>query len=918
MLTEDWLKNHVLKVLFFLSFLLYSNTIPNEYCLDDELVTQNHRLTSKGIAAIPEILEEPYYKDDMGYSYGYRPVTLIFFAVTHEIWGENPHAEHLINALLYACLVVLFFVFIRKLFPHLEFWPAFFAAVFFAVYPPHTEVVASLKNRDELLSFLGGLAAGVFLFNEAMNPIKAAVFAILAFAFGVYSKNSIILFPVLFSWIVFLIQRQADLRLLVFGIPAILLSAYQLEGIKGVQWYGFVAVSILSVLLPYRQLIRKKIGLLIHSSRFQKLIGLGNSGSSLGVEEKTRPIPFKLFITTIPLWLVLGYVMPVPAAVLLIITSAFAYLLFFKSPGSVWFPLSMLLAWVLLYHHRYFSSDIIDLLGPGFLMLIARNLRKPVSAPVWMLLTLFSFSLMDSGYITNPTELLGYALVLLIFWLAIHKQGKTISWLPSLLLFLGWLLEWQSPEKYSWEKRVWFYSGGLMGLSVLLSSLGRLSSRVVTAGSAVLIPFAVLYGLYSTSLPESDTSLKTRGLQDLRMAADRLPEAPVTIVSNRPLNEIEIPLGFQTSPDTLVATAAMITSSYLAKLVFPWPMACYYGYKTIVPLGPSDPQALMGYIGIALLAGIFLLALFKRNALLSAGSFWLILALLPYSNLIGRVPGMMADRYLLIPSAAFALMAAALLSRLLKHRLRQSTLWLTVVLLYALPASAITLFRNTEWKNHLSLLRADIETVPESVQVNNLLASHLIIQATKLPAGEAQNAVRREAEIYFAKAVELYPYFFNTWYDLGRTRFLLEEWEGALTAFNQAEKIKPDFPELQAYQAKSMCKIGLKYEQQGSFNQAMDWYEKAIFEDSICEMAYNSKAFLFFKQQKPEEAARCLQLGVKQVPESFDLNANLGKVYMQLQMADSALIWFKRALQIRPGDPQLQGVISSIESSLQP
>jgi tetratricopeptide (TPR) repeat protein len=163
-----------------------------------------------------------------------------------------------------------------------------------------------------------------------------------------------------------------------------------------------------------------------------------------------------------------------------------------------------------------------------------------------------------------------------------------------------------------------------------------------------------------------------------------------------------------------------------------------------------------------------------------------------------------------------------------------------------------------------------------------------------------------------------YPYFFNTWYDLGRTRFLLEEWEGALTAFNQAEKIKPDFPELQAYQAKSMCKIGLKYEQQGSFNQAMDWYEKAIFEDSICEMAYNSKAFLFFKQQKPEEAARCLQLGVKQVPESFDLNANLGKVYMQLQMADSALIWFKRALQIRPGDPQLQGVISSIESSLQP
>jgi hypothetical protein len=39
-------------------------TLLNDY----NLVTQNHRLTSKGISAIPEIYGSPYYKDDMGYS----------------------------------------------------------------------------------------------------------------------------------------------------------------------------------------------------------------------------------------------------------------------------------------------------------------------------------------------------------------------------------------------------------------------------------------------------------------------------------------------------------------------------------------------------------------------------------------------------------------------------------------------------------------------------------------------------------------------------------------------------------------------------------------------------------------------------------------------------------------------------------
>jgi hypothetical protein len=80
------------------------NSIPNDYNLDDELVTQNHRLTAGGISAIPDIFTEPYYKDKMGYSYEYRPMVLVSFAIEHEFFGDNPHVSHFFNVLLYALL----------------------------------------------------------------------------------------------------------------------------------------------------------------------------------------------------------------------------------------------------------------------------------------------------------------------------------------------------------------------------------------------------------------------------------------------------------------------------------------------------------------------------------------------------------------------------------------------------------------------------------------------------------------------------------------------------------------------------------------------------------------------------------------------------------------------------------------------
>ena len=95
-------------IVFAFSFLLFANSIPNDYNMDDELVTRNHRLTSQGISAIPKIFTSSYYQDDMGYAYEYRPLVLTTFAIEHQFFGERPHLSHFINVTLYAVACCLF------------------------------------------------------------------------------------------------------------------------------------------------------------------------------------------------------------------------------------------------------------------------------------------------------------------------------------------------------------------------------------------------------------------------------------------------------------------------------------------------------------------------------------------------------------------------------------------------------------------------------------------------------------------------------------------------------------------------------------------------------------------------------------------------------------------------------------------
>jgi protein O-mannosyl-transferase len=182
-------------VLFLFSFVLYGNTMKNGYSLDDLYVTYNNPVVKKGIAAIPQILSSRYInlnaEEGGTMNFGYRPLTKAMFAVEHQLFGENPGMSHLINILLYALTLTLLFSLLRRLMHAYPIWYPFLITMLWAALPVHTEVVASLKNREEILSFLFGLLAWrSFMKYAARNSYLALVSGALWFLLSLFTKPS--------------------------------------------------------------------------------------------------------------------------------------------------------------------------------------------------------------------------------------------------------------------------------------------------------------------------------------------------------------------------------------------------------------------------------------------------------------------------------------------------------------------------------------------------------------------------------------------------------------------------------------------------------------------------------------------------------------------------------------------------------
>jgi len=183
--------------LFFFAFILYANTFHHEYALDDSVAIIENKFTKQGIHGIPDLLTKDLFAGIYGKGLDigggrYRPLSLVTFALEYQFFGQNPHISHFINVLLYAITAVILMLLLLQMFPGKMLFN-FIVALLFIAHPLHTEVVANIKSRDELLCFIGFMLTLLFVLKYLkVEKLKYMIFACLSFIFALFSKESAI------------------------------------------------------------------------------------------------------------------------------------------------------------------------------------------------------------------------------------------------------------------------------------------------------------------------------------------------------------------------------------------------------------------------------------------------------------------------------------------------------------------------------------------------------------------------------------------------------------------------------------------------------------------------------------------------------------------------------------------------------
>jgi hypothetical protein len=117
------------------------------YVLDDTYAIRGNAALT-GWSSLGRVWLEQFGGDGGPFFGLYRPLTSTLFALLWNAGGKWPLWFHVMALLLHVAATLLVWALLRRA---LSSWPAFLAALWFAVHPVHVEAVANVTNTSEIL-----------------------------------------------------------------------------------------------------------------------------------------------------------------------------------------------------------------------------------------------------------------------------------------------------------------------------------------------------------------------------------------------------------------------------------------------------------------------------------------------------------------------------------------------------------------------------------------------------------------------------------------------------------------------------------------------------------------------------------------------------------------------------------------------
>jgi Tfp pilus assembly protein PilF len=425
---------------------------------------------------------------------------------------------------------------------------------------------------------------------------------------------------------------------------------------------------------------------------------------------------------------------------------------------------------------------------------------------------------------------------------------------------------------------------------------------------AVVFLLAQLPDVHSAAINTPINSLN----QGIRTADNSTAFNLVQFKQDRPINFVEQPISPRDPWTIKLGTSMVILLHYLEKVIVPFPLAFYYGYKFIEPQSISNPIPLLS-AGIYLLLISALIYFLRYNKTISLGIGIYLISVATFSNYFVFVPGIVADRFLLTASLGWCIIMPAALVRffnidITRERLKVSEFPKGFIYSFGIVLglySFMTISRNFDWKDYASLSKHDISYVENSSQAHNLLALNLMQKSYDIADPMAQKASRLEALGHFKKAVEIYPHFYNATYDIARVFNVLHENDSSIFYFKKALAIDSGNPNPALF-------IGQMLSEKQQYNEAIPYLQYAVAHTTGNYEAYDKLSFAYFRLNDYKQSIAVNIAAISKLPMQPEPYINIAHVYLAWQQTDSAKVYLQKALSISPGNTAAMQLLRQI------
>lgn len=819
-----------------LVLLVFGNTLRNGYNMDDDLVTQNHRFTSKGFAGLKDILVNSYYSNSSDIVFGYRPITHLTFAIEHQLLGESPFISHFINLLLYLISVWLLFNLLLRWFSDINIWIPVVAVFLFAVHPVHTEVVASIKNRDEILALLFALLSSIALHNYVISYrwyqlVQTIVFFIIA----LLSKKSVFPLIVVVPVAMYMLNpariKAIAMSSVLGAIPAAAIAA-------DFMWQKSVFIfSILCILYATAYVILQLYRHLDYTKHILQLL-------------YKSALYYVLVILLFALGFYLNDWIFYAAGILVYIASG-------SSRYQVYGFLMLLLNTALAVYYNDKNIVTIVLLQASYLAYLQFvSKTKDWKTIISILIALTAFVVIRHNY-----NIIFILVQLMLFYFLLNL--KSVYGLLFMVLSLVASFYYFSVSIYQWLLLILslFYVGKTyinrikeelnIHILILLFIITPLIVCVIKYDSSSNI----LHNVATAFIPSE---------QQVDIINPVSINKPDVLKEGRSLHYIENTLVAPHTPIETFCTGLVTLGEYLRLMIFPYELSFYYGYAKTYTAHISDFK-----FWISLVLHIILLILsvrgLRKNNIISIGILWYIVCILLFSNYIELVAGMVGERLSYTASVGFCIFTAAcVLGNTSSLNFKKPKSIEYVVVLVLIIFSIRTIFRNKEWKDSVTLMHNDIGHLEQSAQANRLLALNLLYAS-----GSEKNTVKsasmiNQAVINLEKSISIYPYFFNSQYELAKVYIGESNWIKAKQKLTDALAL--DTSNLFALEAITKVCFELNQPIETEF-----YANRYIYYVPNNENIHEILAYIMFTSKQYEKARIYAERGLKYFPSGMNL-----------------------------------------------